>query len=184
LDYDELWASLLDDVRTRRFRRGGSTITQQVAKNVFLGPEKTLSRKFREAILAKRIERALSKDEILEVYLNVADWGDGIVGAASAAHFYFSKPVGELTWSEAALLAAMLSNPHRLNPVKDPVAAFRLRQIVLARLLVNENITPEEYQQATHNPLETRTAAGDSSGNIIRDRADGGSGSPDWRSPD
>jgi len=153
LDSEGIRAALLDDARSLRFRRGGSTITQQMAKNVFLGPERTMRRKFREAILARRIERALSKDEILEVYLNVADWGDGVTGAAAAAHFYFGKRVGELSWPEAALLAATLSNPHRITPAKDPAETLKLREIVLARLLSEKNITLEEYQQATRSPL-------------------------------
>ncbi|HMD38352.1 MAG TPA: biosynthetic peptidoglycan transglycosylase [Candidatus Acidoferrum sp.] len=153
-DYDGLRAAFLEDLRTREFRRGGSTITQQVAKNVFLNPEKTLQRKFREAILTWRIERALSKDQILEVYLNVVDWGDGIAGAGSASHFYFSKAPRELTWSEAALLAAMLANPRRLNPVKAPSEALHLRNLLLLKLLVEQDMTPGEYQEASHSPLQ------------------------------
>jgi monofunctional biosynthetic peptidoglycan transglycosylase len=139
-DYDELKAAFLTDIQTRGFRRGGSTITQQVAKNVYLTPAKSLVRKCREAILTWRLEHAMSKDEILEVYLNVADWGDGITGAQSAAHFYFAKSADDLTWSEAALLAAMLSNPHGENPCKAPQRALPLRRIVLLKLLVNKDM--------------------------------------------
>lgn len=153
LDYEGIWGALVDDARSRRLRRGGSTITQQVAKNVFLSPEKTMRRKFREAILARRIERALSKDEILEVYLNVADWGDGVTGASAAAHFYFAKSAGDLSWPEASLLAATLCNPHRFTPAKDPAEVMRLREIVLARLLSGKTITTEEYQGARHSPV-------------------------------
>jgi monofunctional biosynthetic peptidoglycan transglycosylase len=152
-DYDELQAAFLTDLQTRDFRRGGSTITQQVAKNLYLTPEKTLLRKFREAIVTWRLEHALSKDEILELYLNVADWGNGITGAQSAAHFYFAKPASELSWSEAALLAAMLPNPHRLNPFNAPKQTLCLRQIVLLKLLIHEDIQPREYREATSATL-------------------------------
>jgi membrane peptidoglycan carboxypeptidase len=153
LDYNEVWAAILADLRVRRFRRGGSTITQQVAKNLFLTPERSLCRKFREAILARRLEHALSKDEILEAYLNVANWGDGIVGAEPAAQFYFCKPASSLDWAESATLAAILPDPHRLNPLNVPEEAMRLRQIVLMRLLVNKDMTPEEYYEAVHLPV-------------------------------
>lgn len=147
-DYDELWASLLTDLAVGRYRRGGSTITQQVAKNVFLIPEKTVSRKLREAILTWRLEHALSKDQILETYLNVAGWGEELVGADSAAHFYFAKPASELTWSESAMLAGMLSSPDRLNPLTAPKQAQRVRQMVLLRLLADRSISQEEYEEA------------------------------------
>jgi monofunctional biosynthetic peptidoglycan transglycosylase len=153
LDYDETWEAFVYDLRVGRWRRGGSTITQQVAKNLFLSPERTLLRKIREAILAWRLERTLSKDEILEAYLNIADWGDGIVGGEAAAQFFFSKPAKDLTWAEAALLAAILSNPHRLSPIKAPEEARRRRQIVLSRLLLNEDIGPDEFREATLAPL-------------------------------
>ena len=123
-----------------------------MAKNLFLTPERNLRRKFREAVLAWRLEHALSKDEILELYLNVADWGDGVVGAEAAAQFYFCKPARDLDWAEAALLAAILPDPHHLSPLKAPDEARRLQQVVLLRLLVNQDMTPEEYSQAAQAP--------------------------------
>jgi len=152
-DFDETWEALWMDLRTRQFRRGGSTITQQVARNVYLSPEKTVRRKFREAILSWRIEQALSKDEILEVYLNVAAWGDDITGAESAAQFYFSKPANEVTWPEAALLAAILPNPHRLSPLAAREETRRLRQVVLWKLMLAHEIGAEEYYRASSEPL-------------------------------
>lgn len=157
-DYDELWASLLADLAAGRYRRGGSTITQQVAKNAFLSREKTISRKFREAILTWRLEHALSKDQILEAYLNVAGWGDGLVGAASAAHFYFSKPPAELTWAESATLAGILSNPEHLNPLAAPKQAQHVRQIVLLKLLADRSITLGEYEEAVSARLPVALA--------------------------
>ena len=157
-DYDELWASLLADLAAGRYRRGGSTITQQVAKNAFLSREKTISRKFREAILTWRLEHALSKDQILEAYLNVAGWGDGLVGAGSAAHFYFSKPPAELTWAESATLAGILSNPQRLNPLAAPKRAQHVRQIVLLKLLADRSISLGEYEEAVSARLPVALA--------------------------
>jgi monofunctional biosynthetic peptidoglycan transglycosylase len=147
-DYPDIWRAFLEDLRVGAYRRGGSTITQQVAKNLFLSPEKTLRRKLREAVLTWRLERALSKDEILEIYLNVAEWGDGITGAEAASRSYFSKSAEELTWAEAALLAAILPNPHRFSPFRAPQEAKRLRQVVLMKLAQNEDMTWEEFRQA------------------------------------
>jgi monofunctional biosynthetic peptidoglycan transglycosylase len=151
--YDEIWRALIEDVRSGHYRRGASTISQQVAKNLFLTSEKSLSRKLREAVLTRRIERALSKDEILEVYLNIADWGDGIVGAEAAARFYFSRSAEDLSWAEAALLAGILSNPHRYNPRVAPQEALRRRQMVLIQLLLNQALKPDEFRQAFSAPL-------------------------------
>jgi monofunctional biosynthetic peptidoglycan transglycosylase len=151
-DYLDIWRAFLEDLRVGAYRRGGSTITEQVAKNLFLTREKTLARKLREAVLTWRLERALTKDEILEIYLNIAEWGDGIGGAEAASRSYFSKSAEELTWSEAALLAAILPNAHRFNPFRAPQEAKRLRQIVLMSLVENEAMTFEEFRQAIHAP--------------------------------
>lgn len=150
--FDEMWAAFQQDVRTRSYDRGGSTITQQVAKNLFLTPEKTMRRKLREAILTRRLEQALSKDEILEVYLNIAEWGDGIEGAEAASRHYFHKPAADLTWAEAALLAGILPNPHRFNPATAPAQALRHRQRVLMKLLLDEDLTREEFREAITAP--------------------------------
>jgi monofunctional biosynthetic peptidoglycan transglycosylase len=98
------------------YARGASTITQQLAKNVFLSTEKSLNRKLKEAILAYRLEQALSKNRILEVYLNVIEWGDGVYGIEAAARTYFGKSAAYLDPAEAAFLAAMIPNPRQLNP--------------------------------------------------------------------
>lgn len=147
-----IWEAFQDDLRAGAYRRGGSTITQQVAKNLFLNPEKSLGRKLREAVLARRLERALSKEEILEVYLNIAEWGDGIRGAEAASRFYFSKSAEELTWAEAALLAGILPNPHQLNPFRTPNEARRRRQVVLMMLAEDEEMTYEDLRQAVVAP--------------------------------
>ena len=122
------------DLRERRFARGGSTITQQLAKTLFLTPEKTLRRKLHDALLARRMERALTKDEILETYLNSAFWGDRTYGAEAAARAYFDTSSGALDWAQAALLASLLPNPRAFDPCRDPEAAVRRRNRVLDAL--------------------------------------------------
>lgn len=143
----------LQNLRAGEYKRGGSTLTQQVAKNLFLSPEKTLRRKLREAVLARRLERVLSKDQILEIYLNTAEWGDGVVGAEAAARHFFAKPASELSWAEAALLAGILPNPRRNDPFLDPHSAWLLRRRVLIKLRRADEITREEFRQAMSTPL-------------------------------
>ena len=116
---------------------GASTITQQVAKNFLLSNEVSINRKIKEAILAFRIERALSKDRILELYLNQIYLGQGTYGLAAASLEYFDKPIKELNYQDAALLAALPKAPSKYNPYKYPeVAKFR-RNLVLKNLLVD-----------------------------------------------
>lgn len=151
-NYREIARAAVINLRAGRFERGASTITQQVAKNQFVGPEKTLRRKLREAIIARRIEQALTKDEILTVYLNIAEWGDGIVGAEAAAWRYFDKPASALDWSEAALLAGILPNPRGWNPCADPWRALRQRHAVLVELHAAGLITADELRSADAAP--------------------------------
>ncbi len=115
------------------FRRGGSTITQQLAKNLFLSSERSFIRKGQEAVLTVMLEHALSKRRILELYLNVIEWGDGIYGAEAAAQHYFHKPASALTPSEGAFLSAMIPNPRTVfNPQINPRRVAR-RQRIIAR---------------------------------------------------
>ncbi len=126
---------------------GASTITQQVAKNFLLTNEVSLNRKIKEAILAFRIERALSKERILELYLNQIYLGEGTYGIASASLKYFDKPINELEYEESALLAALPKAPSRYNPYKNiEIAKFR-RNLVLKNLLDNNYITKKDYKK-------------------------------------
>lgn len=114
------------------FKRGASTITQQLAKNLFLSTERSVLRKAREALITILLERELSKRRILELYLNVIEWGDGIYGAEAAAQFYFKKSAAELTPREAAFLAAIIPNPLTVfNPQKNPRRVARRQRIIL-----------------------------------------------------
>ena len=126
---------------------GASTITQQVAKNFLLSNEVSLDRKIKEAILAFRIERALSKERILELYLNQIYLGEGSYGIASASLRYFDKPIGELNYSESALLAALPKAPSKYNPYKNKELATYRRNLVLKNLYENSYISKNKYEK-------------------------------------
>jgi len=116
-DWERIWEALLADLRERRIVSGGSTLTQQVARNLFLSPSRTPMRKLRETVLTYRLERDLTKARILELYLNIVEWGPGVYGAEAAAQAYFNKSAAELRLSEAVRLAAVLPNPRQLSPL-------------------------------------------------------------------
>ncbi len=133
---------------------GASTITQQVAKNFLLSNEVSLNRKIKEAILAFRIERALSKKRILELYLNQIYLGQGAYGIASASLEYFNKPISELNYSESALLAALPKAPSKYNPYKNiELAKFR-RNLVLKNLLDNKYLSNKDYNELINKKIE------------------------------
>ena len=114
------------------FKRGASTISQQLAKNLYLTTEKSFLRKGREAVLTYFLERELSKRRILELYLNVIEWGDGIYGAEAASQYYFHKPAANLTAREAAFLSAIIPNPRKdFNPQLNPRRVARRQRIIL-----------------------------------------------------
>jgi len=114
------------------FRRGGSTISQQLAKNLYLSSQKNFIRKGQEAIVTVMLERILTKRRILEIYLNVIEWGDGVYGAEAAAQHYFHKPASALTASEAGFLSAMIPNPRTVfNPQLNPRRVARRQRIIM-----------------------------------------------------
>lgn len=135
---------------------GASTVTQQVAKNMLLGNEVSLARKAREAILAIRIEEALSKDRILELYLNEIFLGRGAYGVASAAMTYFNKALEELTPAEAAFLAALPKAPNNYDPFRFPEAAKARRDWVLDRMVEDRGLTPELALHSKNEPVVVR----------------------------
>ena len=121
VDVGAMWEALKEDWRARRLLRGGSTVDQQLAKNLFLSPSKNPLRKIQEIIVALEMERFLGKKRILEIYLNVIEWGDGIYGAEAAAEHYFNCSASSLTLRQAAYLAAIIPGPlGAYNPVKYP----------------------------------------------------------------
>ena len=145
VDLEQLQESIETDWARGRLARGGSTITQQLAKNLYLSPSKNPLRKLRELVIARRLEAELKKARILELYLNVIEWGDGVYGVESAAHAYFQKSAAELGPSEAALLAAAIVNPRQLNPARPTSRLIRRQQLILRRM--GAVIPPQESAQ-------------------------------------
>jgi monofunctional biosynthetic peptidoglycan transglycosylase len=134
VDFDALKESMELNLERMEFVRGASTITQQLAKNLYLSPSKNPIRKARELLIARRLEAELSKQRILEIYLNVIEWGDGVYGAEAAARTYFRKSALDLNPQESALLAGALVNARLLDP-GHPTARLRRRQeMILQRL--------------------------------------------------
>jgi monofunctional biosynthetic peptidoglycan transglycosylase len=134
LDYEQIKESVEVNLERGEFVRGASTITQQLAKNLYLSPSKNPVRKLRELLIARRLEAELSKQRILELYLNVIEWGDGIYGAEAAARTYFGKSAAGLSASEGALLAASIANPRGMNPGHVTARLRRRQSMVLRRM--------------------------------------------------
>ena len=137
------------DLEKKSFARGASTITQQTAKNLFLSREKTLTRKIKEVILARRMEEELTKGRIIELYLNVIELGPMVYGIGHGAHYYFGKPASALTPRECAVLAAMLPGPRvAYNPYKNMARVLRRSEMILKLLRGKGVLSAAEYQQA------------------------------------
>jgi len=145
LDYDEIRASMEVNLAERRFVRGASTITQQLAKNLYLSPSRNPVRKLREVVITRRLEAELSKQRIFEIYLNMIEWGDGIFGCEAAARAYFGKPASALTAAESALLAGAIINPRVHSPAR-PTGRLRARQQIILRRM--GGVTPPEATPA------------------------------------
>lgn len=134
IDYGELRIALQDAIRGRKMPRGASTITQQLTKNLYLSPSLNPYRKIVELLIARRLEAELSKTRILELYLNVVEWGDGIWGAEAAARRYFNRPASDLTSPQAALLAGALINPRVYSPANPNRRLLARQRLILARM--------------------------------------------------
>jgi monofunctional biosynthetic peptidoglycan transglycosylase len=131
VDWDAIEKAIDEDRRNLRFARGGSTITQQLAKNLFFTTHRSIVRKMREVVVARWLEEELGKRRILELYLNVIEWGDGVYGAQAAALRYHGKPAAALDETEAAGLAGMIPNPRRIHPRVSPQRYARAQRRVL-----------------------------------------------------
>jgi monofunctional biosynthetic peptidoglycan transglycosylase len=131
VDWKAVEESIEENVERRRFARGGSTITQQLAKNLYFGTRKSLVRKARELVVTRWLEADLPKSRILALYLNLIEWGDGVYGCEAAARRWYGKPASDLSIAEAAGLAAMIPNPRRLNPEVNPARHERATRRVL-----------------------------------------------------
>jgi len=157
LDYTAIFRAFLRNIFSGEIVQGGSTITQQVVKSLLLTPEKSLERKIREAILAYKIERYLSKEEILFLYFNQIYLGHGAYGVATAAETYFRKPVEELNLPESALLAGLIQAPSRYSPYQHPEQAKTRQLYVLGRMLEEGFISSSDHTQALQTPLKLVT---------------------------
>ena len=145
VDIKGIARAIIKDIMAGKFVEGASTITQQLAKTLFLTPRKTMVRKIKEAILAFQLERRYTKDEILELYLNQVYFGSGAYGVASAASIFFGKSVQDLSLAECALIAGMPKSPSRYSPLINKELALRRRNIVLKQMRDTEIITADDY---------------------------------------
>ncbi len=150
IDWESTKKALEEDWKKKRLARGGSTITQQLARNLYLSPSKNPLRKIKEMLIARRLEEVLGKRRILELYLNVAEWGRGIYGAEAAARSYFGKSASELSPEEAAALAAVLPSPRRYDPVRGSRFMERQKGRIISRMRASgylpEEVTEEQLE--------------------------------------
>jgi len=160
IDWQGIMRAGVRDLVAGRIVEGGSTITQQLAKLLFLDPERTMRRKLKEALLALQIERRYRKDEILTLYLNQIYLGSGTYGVEAAANLYFGKHVWELDLSECALIAGLSRAPSVYSPLVNPDKALARRDLVLKRLRETDAITEDQYRRVQEKPLRLAPPAG------------------------
>jgi penicillin-binding protein 1A len=156
IDYRRILAAAFRNIEALDVVQGGSTITQQIAKSFFLTPERSFTRKVKEAILAQRIEHYLTKNEILFLYLNQIYLGEGAYGVAAAANTYFGKPVQDLTLAECAILAGLPPSPNNLSPLRNPKKARERQLYVLGRMVERKMITKDQAQKAQAEQVTLR----------------------------
>lgn len=149
VDLFELKEALKEDLEKGRFKRGASTITMQLARNLYLSPDKSLLRKGREIMIAFEMERLLSKRRIFEIYLNVVEWGPGVYGAEMAARHYYSKSAASLNLLEAATLAALLPSPLAYREK----SLLQRRNLILGRMAKTGYISAAEFEDMKEKPL-------------------------------
>ena len=155
IDLEEIRASLERNWEEGQLLRGGSTITQQLAKNLYLSPSRNPMRKVTELFIARRLEAALTKRRIFEIYLNMIEWGDGIFGCEAAARAYFGKPCAALDMHEAALMAGAIINPREHSPARPTRRLLRRQQIIVRRMGIKESPPPPPAVPANQTPIET-----------------------------
>jgi monofunctional biosynthetic peptidoglycan transglycosylase len=161
-DYEAMQKAIEKDIKAKKFKLGGSTISQQLAKNLYLSPSKNPVRKLREAVITWRLERALSKKRILEIYLNVVEWGDkGVFGIEAAARHYYGKPASALTAEESARLASVLPNPRKYSPLGDSRYVVSRSNLIYG-IMVRRGIVVPDYEevQGGNNGAETEQIPG------------------------
>ncbi len=155
-DLEQIKESARRNWKEKRLARGASTITQQLAKNLYLSTSRNPLRKVREFFIAREMERALTKQRIFEIYLNVIEWGDGIYGIEPAARRYFGKSSSELLPEESAILAAMIPNPRRYTPARNLKYLEKRKGEILSRLARYNYLPKEEYEAAKGRPIVFR----------------------------
>lgn len=158
VDWDAIRAAWETDRRLGRAAAGGSTITMQLARNLYLSPSKNPLRKLKEILIARRLERALGKRRILELYLNVVEWGKGIFGCEAAARAYFGKSCAELTPDEAVAMAVVLPNPRRWDPAKRGRYVERNSRRIVGRMIAS-GLWPEEDAEVATSTTEAAVVA-------------------------
>ncbi len=156
-DFDAIEKAAEKDIREKKFKFGASTISQQLAKNLYLSPSKNPLRKVKEAILTWRMEKKLTKRRILELYLNVAEWGEGIFGIEAASRSYYGKPASALDPEEAAQLASVLPNPIKYNP-RGTSRYVANRSRIIYNIMVKRGIVIPQYEEVMTAPPEKETA--------------------------
>src|SRR5947208_14132557 len=159
VDYHGVLRAAYSNLLTGGKTQGASTITMQVARNFFLSREKTLTRKLYEALLAFKIEHSLSKEQILELYINQIYLGQRAYGFGAASQIYFGKALDKLTLAETAMLAGLPKAPSLYNPVANPQRAKQRQQYVLRRMSELGHISAAQYEEAVHAPIRTRREA-------------------------
>ena len=155
-DYVEIQNAVVKNIESGKIVRGASTITQQLAKNLYLTPSKNPIRKYKEIIITKRLENTLSKDRIFELYLNVVEWGETVYGIEAASKYYFGISAGELDPGEAVLLAVMLPNPRYYNPYTNMEKILPKWKFHLARLCDYGYITEKEYKNVLKEGIKLK----------------------------
>jgi monofunctional biosynthetic peptidoglycan transglycosylase len=148
VDFDAMRKAIEADIKKGKFARGGSTITQQLAKNLFLSRERTITRKLKEFYLAWRLDKELSKTRILELYLNVVELGPMVYGIGHGARYYFGKPASALTVRECAFFASMLPGPKVFNPYKKMEKVMARSTRIVKRMYAARMITADQYAAA------------------------------------
>ena len=151
IDFDEIWESVKKNWEELRFARGGSTISQQLAKNLYLSPEKSLLRKIREVLITQRLEDTLNKNRIFHLYLNIIEFGPGIFGVQAASKYYFGKDVSALNLEEMVRLTAIIPKPLVENPKRDSRWLKWKCRWILDKLKKYKYITSEQYAEAIEN---------------------------------
>lgn len=153
VNYKRIFKAMINNLKARSLKEGASTITQQLVKNTQLTSEKTFERKIKEIALAQRLEKNYTKDEILELYLNVIYFGNNCYGIENASNYYFSKDAKDLSLEESAMLAGLIKSPAKYSPIKNYDNALSRRNLVLKEMYQDKCISASEYNLAKNSPI-------------------------------